>query len=311
MEVKLYFERGPGASTIENIVRKAVTDFASQMGVSLESIRTVALAGDDDYKRAVKELFDSDSFTNNDYFVGVGKSGTIYNNGYPEHTILIKSIIFDWYIQGCYTSSLIEEWEPEHQMAPYIISHELGHCKDNTIRSKISGAVGDQYNTFNLDEIHRRNYSILQEEFSACFHAVSFYSRDQYHYELANEKEAFSRAYKKLVNFKNDKDDADQISNVAWHASGLLWSYIVQFCKLWVGKKKTEFEKDKIPSLIDGLPFLGERFSKLVPTLEEWFYIYPNLPQEASNFLYIWYDLIEDFDVRFSENAQGWCCFWK
>lgn len=308
MNIKLYLPHGPGSQDIESLVRDFVLSTAIRVGVRSERIGLVALAGADKYAIAVDELFDGGSYSNGEVYIGLAKTTTSFINGVPSHTILFRDYVFELILKGLSQSSTVENWDADLQLGPYIVAHELGHCKDHEIR----GCVAEESklhlpNGFDLKAVHNYYYPIFIQEFSACMHGERFYTQALLANQCVSDLKALLEMEKSLEVLKSSYDETVGAFDIALSSAALVWLYFIQYGKIWVGKKGTDFERESVVITHRGVDLLG-----VDALLERLYRGYPeSLDEFKGMFENVWGDVCQSFDYLIRLEGDGWKCYWR
>lgn len=312
MEIKIYAPEGWENAQIRELIKLVIVEAASRINLPIENIATVALALDGQYALAVSELFDT-GFSNTEAFVGVAKAKTDFLDGSPTHTLLFKDFVFNLILLGFSESPHIADWPPDLQMGLYIISHELGHCKDATLRNRPSIATKLTLpNGFDLDRIHDYYFSIFIDELFACFNGDALYNIEHFQYQAMQDYDSLSQILSEVLHVRNNTQDPDQVYQVAVNAAGLVWSFVIQYGKLWAGKHGTSFEGEAIPSILNFEYADATAINSLNKFLDMMLKHYPELPDEHFQlFIPIWNSISLSIGYKFVKSHQGWGCYWN
>jgi len=313
MRINLYFEEGLGAETIRSIVSNWITSIGDRLGVNIDNISTVGIAYSETYSEAISDLFGNSGYTNNDVYIGVGKSHTTIVDGVVQHTILLNVCIFEMIFSGINDSgsSNVLEWKPESQLGQFIIAHELGHCRNNELHhwpdtQPLQFAMG-----FDLDLVHRYYSDILIEEIGACLHADRFYSRELFFYTLDNDCQSLNN-HKLEFELEKSQDRDDRILRVACTGSSLIWLYLIQFSKIIVGKLGTSFESESLNRLFADLPGMEFLQPRITDTVSSFCSTYPNEVEKfREEIVAIWENMCELLEIKFTKDVEGWSCYWN
>jgi hypothetical protein len=283
------------------------------LSVKTERISIVGIATEETYGEAIGDLFPNSSYTNNDAHLGVGKSHTTFDGSVPHHKILFHAFVFEMILRGVNESGSnnIQDWTPEFQLGPFIIAHELGHCRDNELHHWPSIESLKFTNGFDLDVVHNYYFEILVTEIGACLHADRFYSKELLFYVFNNDCHSFENHE---AEFKTAKSEGgtDQIYRVACIGSALIWLYLIQYSKATVAKMGTAFESEELGCLfaeIAGIELLHPRIKSAVTSFCSAF---PDGIQDFKKEIdAIWGSICGKLDILFVKNEKGWCCYWN
>jgi hypothetical protein len=314
MKIHLYIPDQPGNQNIAELVSEFFSTSAIRLGLALENIENLALAYEEYYQDAIKDLFNNASYTNNNAYLGLGKSGTKFVGGKPKHSILYSAFVFELILKGYSESQNIEEWEPLLQLGPYIVSHEIGHCKHNEILgiSTKEKILNFPDGLFDLQIIHKYYFDIFIDEIAACLYGDSIYSVSQFNYQVSQDKKSLASLFLDLQKLKLDFKSSSRIWDVAFHSSSFIWAYFIQYSKLWAGKKGTIFEKEKIQILDFSDTFIDE----LNHRIDEFLHKKASVSLKNSNIIFndlilIWKDFSNLLGYRYDLRINKWYCYWK
>lgn len=244
MDIQLFCEVGQSGEKIRDLVKNLVALIATRSGVKEENIKRIGIASSENYGKASGELFSKEVNANNLAFSGVGKTETKYVASVYEHTIL-----FDIYVFNCFFKAYedhgesILQWPHELLEGKLIINHELGHCRFNEEYHQINPDFPTTHHDIaTLDGINNQQLEGLIAEIGACFYSDRFISKEYLHYCVDQQKNAVAKYQVEL----NKEKTAGDVNKVAYLANTLTWLYLIQYAKLAVGKKNTEFESESI-----------------------------------------------------------------
>ena len=314
MIIKLYMPKAPGNEVVKRLLSDFILVTANRVGVPEKHIDTVGLAYSENYSDAVSELFPNGRFTNKGGYLGVGKTKSEIIDEKYCHKILLNAFVMEMILQGFNQSQNILDWSADFQIGPFIISHELGHCKDFELRGEEVADSGhiEMNDGFDLDKVHHYYNSILISEFSACIHGDSFYTVDFFKNQIPKEKEALEQNFDELEKIKSDVADPYRILHVAEKASAVAWMYLIQYSKLWTGKQGSFFEAEPIANLwrddIDNKinkGLIDDHLNYLYST-------YPKIKKDDVKLIMpAWNHVCNCMGYKFELKGTDWCCFWN
>lgn len=313
MKINLYFEEGPGSGEIGAMVAHWVITIAARLGIDTDRISIIGVATDENYGGAVSHQFPGSGYTFNDAHVGVGKSHTTFDGLEPQHSILFHAHVFEMILQGMDVSGSENflEWSPEFQLGPFVIAHELGHCRDNELHrwpliEPLSFPKG-----FDLGTVHNYYVQILITEVGACLNGDRFYSKDFLFHIFETDSSAFQNHKAELEREKVQGGD-DQTYRVACIGSALVWLYIIQYSKIVVGKHGTSFESEKIDRPLAGLTGLELLHPRIENAVTSFCKVFPNEIETFKEEIYaIWESMCEKLGLILTKDEEGWRCYWK
>lgn len=310
MEVKLYIEEGPGSGDLRSMMRQLVTSIAERVGVDTALVETVAVATEETYGQAVNDLFPGSGYTDNNDYLGVGKTETHIVDGTPSHRILFNAYVMELCLQGFMgVGENLMDWPADLQYGPFIISHELGHCRFNeTAPRNIQELHKLRFQQDDFDSINDHQFSVLVGEAGACFYGDRYYAESFFKNACEQELSPLKKTKIALNKAKTEKN----IQDVAYLANGLAWLYPIQYTKIASGIYKTALGDSSIvpPS---GLADFSEIHHPLTLGVEEFF---KSELKDVSGFRKN-IDLVRDMilehhlNVKISKQNGGWSCFWN
>lgn len=228
MDVKLYIEEGPGSGQLREMMGAWVTSTAKRVGVDTDRIETVAVATEETYSQAISDLFPGSGYTDNIY-LGVGKTETRIIDGTPAHRILFNAYVMEIYIRGLCISQEIAEWPADLQYGPFIIAHELGHCRHHEISLNNLDAIKDLRSGIDdFDIMNEHQLGVLVGEVGACYFGDRYYSEAMFHHACKDDLTPMTETWGAIQRAKRENN----ISDVAYFSNGLSWVYIIQVAKI-------------------------------------------------------------------------------
>lgn len=310
MEIILFFEEGPGSGNIRTMLHDLVSAAAARVGVDTCKIKTVGLATDESYAVAVNELFPGSQYTDSNGYLGVGKTETKLTSSGPEHHILFHLYVFELCLQGKLgVGGETGDWPADLQYGPYIISHELGHCRFN----ETSSCDLAQFNQLRLrnddfDSINDYQFSVLVGEIGACYYGDRFYGEPLFKHACEQGFIPLGELRRDITTAKSKQD----IQSVAYLANGLAWLYPIQYAKIALGLRGTDLHGAKIQP-----PEALSDFSEVNNLLSQAIDAFCNSRfEEAATFrekIYLARELLLEhhLNVKISKDSNGWSCFWN
>jgi len=310
MDVKLYIEEGLGSGGLKSIMSQLVTSIAERVGVDTALVETVAVATDETYGQAVNDLFPGSGYTDNSGYLGVGKTETHVVKGTPSHRILFHAYVMELCLQGFMSvGENLMDWPADLQYGPFIISHELGHCRFNETAPRNVYELNElrlQHDDF--DAINNHQFSVLVGEAGACFYGDRYYTDSFFKHACEQELSPLNKTKTALDRAKTEKN----IQNVAYLANGLAWLYPIQFTKIAAGIYKTALGNSSIVPPSELADF-SEIHNLLTFGVEEFF---KSELKDMSGFrenidLARGMILEHHLSVKISKENGGWLCFWS
>lgn len=228
MDVKLYLDEGAGSGQLRGMMRNWITSTAERVGVDLANIEIVAVAPEESYGQAVNDIFPGSAYTDNGY-LGVGKTETRIVEGTPVHRILFNAYVMEIYIRGSSISQNITEWPADLQYGPFIIAHELGHCRHHEIAPKNIDEIQNLRSQIDdFDVMNEHQFGVLVSEVGACYFGDRYYSMPFFNHVCKDDLVPLVQTWNAVQNAKKQKN----IDDVAYYANGLSWVYTIQLAKI-------------------------------------------------------------------------------
>lgn len=310
MDVKLYFEEGSGSGDLRSIMHQLVTSIAERVGVDTALVETVAVATEETYGQAVKDLFPGSGYTDNNGYLGVGKTETHVVDGTPSHRILFHAYVMELCLRGFMSvGENLMDWPADLQYGPFIISHELGHCRFNETAPRNVYELNElllQQDDF--DAINDHQFSVLVGEAGACFYGDRYYTESLFKNACKQELSPLKKTKTALDKAKTEKN----IQDVAYLANGLAWLYPIQFTKLAAGIYKTALGNSSIVPPNELADF-SEMHNLLTLGVEEFFKSeLKDVSGLRENIDLVRGTILEHcLNVKISKENDNWLCFWN
>lgn len=308
MNVKLFIEEGPGADNIKQFVSAYVTELAKNAGILPNHIKNIGIASNETYGEAITELLPGTFYTNNSEHVGVGKTVTRHDNGVPEHTIVLNLLIFDLILQGAYLTERNQDWPAEVQLGPYMLSHEIGHCKFNEVYNQINNDLENkESDPTDIDSSNRHYLKVLLGEIGACFYGERFRTTELLTYLWEQDNSTFS----KLLNKLQEAKERGEIGEVALISNNITWLYLVQYSKITIGRFNTSIENEAIPPFA-GLSEFADIHIIIDKALKQFFEKnFTELPVLERKLNSAREEIFQRLDVELKKEDGNWLCYWN
>lgn len=310
MDIKLFFEEGAGSENIRTMMHDFVSSAATKAGVSSSTIKTVGLATEETYAEAVNELFPGSGYTNNKEYLGVGKTETLLTPSGPEHQILFNAYVFELCLQGSLgVGENVVEWPADLQYGPYIISHEIGHCRFNETAPRDVGLLNTlRMQNDDFDSINDHQFSVLVGEVGACYYGDRYYTEHLFEHACEQELSPLGNLRRDITAAKSEND----IQGVAYLANGLSWLYPIQYSKIALGMMDTSLADVPIHAPNE-LSNFAEVHNLLSHGLTE--FCSSNLTDIngfRENINLVRELLLEQYlNVKISKDGNDWSCYWS
>jgi hypothetical protein len=170
----------------EGVLRHA----AARMSLDLDTIGRVIVASPDRFGRAVDSIKPGATHTNNDIAVAGGKTLPRAEGHRVVSDIVLQVCLFESLVPVFGDPSAPGRWEVDQQQALYVISHELGHAQDHTLRNDASEIPDPRTRPFSIAETAAYYGSIVLTELAACRNSVSVMTDTLFNHDM---QEAGSR----------------------------------------------------------------------------------------------------------------------
>ncbi len=307
MNIKLFIDDGPGSKNMRQSIETYISQMAEETGVKPENIKNVGIASNETYGDAINELLSGERYTNNSEHIGVGKTFSHHKNNNPEHTIVLNLLVFDLILKGAELNNQNKEWPAEVQFGPYMLSHELGHCKFNEMYHKIDPSIEEKYDEPNdIDSLNQHYLKVMIGEVGACFYGVHFSSVELFKYLYKQDHSTFSNLLKELKKAK----DSGVIFDVAIIANNITWLYLIQYSKIAIGRFGTLIEKEPILPF-GGLQGLAETHIILDQALTEFIESeFIKLEDLKSKLQIARNAIFHELNVALKREGDTWSCYW-
>jgi len=313
MEILTYFEDGPGTNTIKQMVSDIVLSSAKNIGVNSKNLKNIAIAYPENYGKAIREIAGG-SFTNNNDYIGIGKTITKLSHQTFNHSIIFNACIFEAILKGHAESGScnVEDWNVEHQCMYFAIPHELGHCKDHEKR-KIESSTNALTLTsgFNLEIVHNYYIDILVSESCACHITDKYYSSKMINHRFCEEAKTLNQSYTKLKNSLNTHTEND-LFNSALNASSWIWLYQIQLAKHLISSNYITAKPSQLMSITDAFKNCDEEHNFFHETLVLLLKDYPHVDNQINEQLInAWEMFAKKAGFSFEGHNNDWSFYWK
>lgn len=314
MEILTYFEEGPGTGMIKERVSDIVISAAERIGFDHTHLDYIAIAETDYYDRAIQDLAGG-HFTNNQDYIGVGKTISKMIDGQLCHSIVFNTIVFDAAFRGIFGTGGqdFSQWDNELLCFYYIIPHELGHCKDHDVRQVATNTKTlDFSNGFDLSAVNKYYLNILIDEACACMFADKYYSQEMINHRYLEEKDTHNQSYKALRTRVDGYSGPEELLRLAAEASGWIWQYQIQLAKHIISSSYRISDNFQFSPLADIFQDCEEEHSVFLQALDLLFDAYPTITQEIKDLLIkAWIRFALTAGFYFEKRQEGWHFSWR
>lgn len=305
MIIKFYPEKEDFRS-LESFVREFALYACELIGLNANKISTIHIADHDNYTKAISSVCENESFSCNEYYVGVGKSITITQNGNVEHHLVYKiDIIYGLIL---YVKNKNTEKDYAERLSMEMFLHEFGHIVDNEARGKLEPIKPLDISYFSIDKISLYYTSILISEFFACLHSAFSGTELVFIDQNLGDNSNFETMFKKNTDLRIDYiNNRTSLKNVAYSASQFFWMILVQYSKLIATKLGNNKLNSMEIKLFNSCPHeVASLLAQLEDILSSLINAYPVIPEEAVNNIFeIWHNVALRFGFFFAKGLEG------
>lgn len=314
MIVLTYFEEGPGISTIKTLVSDVVLSAANRIGVNQNNLERIAIAYPENYRKAVQDI-SGELFTNNQDYIGIGKTISKIDQGQLRHSIVFHFCIFEAILRGQYESQSqdVTKWNVEHQCMYFAIPHELGHCRDHEERMIASSKrVLNFESGFELESIHQYYSEILIDEVCACNFADKYCSGKMVNHRFSEERDTLNQSYSDLRKSLQNYAGQEDLFRLAANASGWIWLYQIQLAKHVISSHFGISKQFRLTPLADIFENCAKEHSLLLQAVAFLLEKYPKIREEVKKkLIQAWRGFAQEAGFTFEKHEEGWHFYWR
>lgn len=291
---------------LKPVIHELILYACESIGISIEKITSVHIADNGHYAQAISSICANESYSQNEYYLGVGKSISTTVNGSHEHHVVYNICIIAGIISYIKNKNLSKNHIEHASME--ILMHEFGHVLDNELRNEFYLIEPLDTLTFSIDKISLYYSKILLSEFFACFHSAFIIQNDSFKEKNSQENLNFENINKELQRLKNTyKSDRSVLRKIAFDSAQFFWIILVQYSKLIaykLGNNSLQIEDVKIFSNCPG-SFI-ELINELQAVLQLLITLYPVIPDATEkDIVRLWHRTASIFNFSFVSQPQG------
>lgn len=291
---------------LEPVIHELILYACESVGIDIGKITSVHIADNDHYAQAISSICANESYSQNEYYLGVGKSISKIVNGNHEHHVVYNICIIAGIIS--YIKNKDQSKKIIEQTSMEILMHEFGHVLDNELRNEFCPTEPLDTAIFSIDEISSYYSKTLLSEFFACFHSAFSISDDFFKYQNSQDNLNFENMHKELQKLKADyKKDDSVLRNIAFTSAQFFWMILVQYSKLTaykLGNSSLQIENIKLfrncpADLLELTNELQAIFQSLITS-------YPVIPDATTKgIVRLWHKASFIFNFSFVSQPQG------
>ncbi|TSC54294.1 MAG: hypothetical protein LiPW30_718 [Parcubacteria group bacterium LiPW_30] len=277
-----------------------LTRFMLNIQLPIDSIEYIYIADEKSYAEKIREF--NSQFTNNEMYVGVGK--TI---AHKRGDVITNTVLYRDFVVASIIAPLVEEkkfpdeFHPLAQLNFYVIYHELCHCLDSCNRRDIDDVPFRMDGKFSVRQIAKFYQKVLASEFAASFLAGFSMTKVAYCEESKNVLDCLGKSLQLLEKEKeNYRLGIMSLYKLAVTAAMTFWLLMIQYSKL-IGCLLGNPDLTGVPvaclwpSLNPILGCLAEKLQKSQMQYPKWD------SQKFDDIFFIWQDVGLSFGYRFVE----------
>jgi hypothetical protein len=293
------------------IIKTMLTSALSFVGVSQDVLEAVIITDDIEFGPSIHKLQNEAglalSYTNTDMHSAVAKTIANRQDDRLSNSIVILDNIIAQVMTGAQTGEDIQLWDKDSQLCFYILTHEIGHCKDNTLRPSQEDVPPHVKGEFRVRQIARYYGSILMSEFAACAHSATAMTdcllQEERRTWRTDAKELMGKIRKGVLEYQLDNE---KLRDLAFLSAQGFWVILLQHAKI-IGSMIGNPELNQTPSpWIAEDSEIEELFAKSARELRKMWSNYPAW-SEASNrvFFDLWKSLSLAHGFNFEETVEA------
>lgn len=287
---------------IEGLVKYA----CETMQFDASETTSIAIAEPDQYKEAVSYFDIGETASNNDYYVGVGKSYSRSINGVNNHYLIYNINV----ILGI-VSALGNKNRPmshEENICYNVFFHEFGHLVDNQARKLFTATKTLDPQKFCIDSVAAYYTELLIGEFFASYHSAFAFAAVLFSEQNNDDNSTFEKALDNIINLKTRYvEDKNVLFKLAYDVSQLSWVILTQYSKL-IGvnlgnKNRVSIEIQLFQS---ASPNMTRILKKLNEILIDCRNNYPKIPKDAiPSLIELWHKTSLSIGFKFTKSSNG------
>lgn len=269
-------------------IRAAITACAEVVGVDLAQIARVIVADEPSYGPAIRDLTTGPidrTHTDTEFHKGVAKTvllpGGTHGLVFRDFVAHLASLRLAQLNGADIEGMALSESGPE--LGLYIVCHELGHVRDDIVRSNRLPASASRNDRFSSEAIAQEYTPIILSEYAACRHSAALMTDSVFRDEIANFADDFASVGARLVaqvrDYQAGRVELNAFAGSVAHAT---WVLMVQATKLLAAEHETDLLWDR-----EGLhASVRDALNGLSETLKQAWEFYPAARAETFELLF-------------------------
>lgn len=308
---RLWPDNSEGQQTINAMIQSVIASAVSLVDVSPDVIGAVILSDEESFGPTIHKLQQetgaTPSYTDNEMYKAAGKTIAHHRSG----TTTTSSIVFRDNFMAEILGNLqegdnLESWDEDGQLCFYIFTHEVGHCKDNSLRPESEEVPLTREGTFRIHQIAKYYVSILLSEVAACVHSAAAMTERTHQQEISRWRDESGQILKGTTKqWRAYQRDNNLLGELAFHAAQSFWVIILQYAKL-VGTRIGNPELSAIDITWRTDDQTVAILDEIKSAVEEIWRSYPAWTEEvADRFFSLWLRLSEAHGYRFAHQPDS------
>jgi hypothetical protein len=293
------------AERVGSYVGEIIDALAAPVGGADEFVEGFIVTDDDCYGAAIVEASQKEGFTNDGYFLGVGKTVRLQQEARPVSRIVVRIWLVEHLLNGGYAPGSIPT--DDMWLALFAIAHELGHAVDNE-RRKLVGDVEGTSDPNSLRRWRTKGPEFLLDEIAAQRFASAIVTKTAFEQQRLTFDEDIERIISEIYLAKTDYNagaiDVDSMATIGSQGAWRLLDLLAKCRVLQLGLSDAERGP---PLKCEGLKLFGSDICREFELLiDEILMIYPAEPADIKKRISdVWADILALLGVDFEERERG------
>lgn len=296
---------------IVNTITETISSAVNVVEANPDDIDAVILVSQDDFGPTVNRLQvaagQPESYTDNGIHVAAAKTLAAMRDGRVVSTVVYRDNFMAEILGDVMGVNGDPTFGEGAQFCFYLLAHELGHCKDNALRSDVGGSESRFQGGFSVEKVTNHYRPVVLSELAACVHSALAMRQGTYDQEWKRWHEDTGQYLSQLKNsWRTYQRDNSLLGNLAFDAAQVFWIMLLQYSKL-VGSRIGN------PNLVNGSESFqalnGDVVSALKDadaTLRQIWNSYPAWTNTTGNdLLPHWQKLAQLYGYKFVQGQEG------
>lgn len=294
-------------TTIQDLILSAIETVEAQAN----DIDAVIITRQDDFGQTIHQLQSAagvpQSYTNNDIHVAAAKTIAVQRDGHVVSTIVYRDNFMAEILGDIMGFNGEPTFGEDAQFCYYLLAHEIGHCKDNALRSLSEGSEPHFDGEFRVEKVANYYCSIVLSELAACVHSAPAMTLSTY----AQEKERWlvdRDKYLKRVkeSWQVYQRNHSHLRNLTFDSAQAFWIILLQYAKL----AGSRIGNSNLPNDTDSWPHLNadvvSAFNDVDEALGQIWSLYPDWTDATgAALIQHWQKLAQLYGYRFVQNKAA------